>query len=55
MNAIQHYEVTMMRKYKNDEDLSFCQTGDGSCFVAEFSLQSNIQPDIRWYNFEVLP
>ena len=40
MNAIQHYEVTMMREYTSDGHLSFCLEKDDSCFIAEFSLQS---------------
>ena len=40
MNAVQKYEVTMIRKYKNSPGVPFCLTGDGTCFVAEFSLQS---------------
>ena len=40
MDAIQHYEVTMMRKYESDHGISFCRTRDSTCFIAEFSLQS---------------
>jgi len=40
MNAIQNFEVTMMRKYESDNDVSFCRTGESTCFIAEFSLQS---------------
>ena len=40
MNAVKHHEVTMMRKYKSDNDIPFCRSGDGSCFIAEFSLRS---------------
>ena len=40
MNAIQNYEVTMMRKYDSDNDISLCRTGNVTCYIAEFSLQS---------------
>ena len=45
MNAIQHYEVTMMRKYQNDKGPSFCLAKDSSYFIAEFSLQGNVETD----------
>ena len=45
MNAIQHYEVTMMRKYQSDKGPSFCLAKDSSCFIAEFSLQGNVETD----------
>ena len=40
MNAVQNYEVTMMRKYESDNDISLCRTGNVNCYIAEFSLQS---------------
>ena len=40
MNAVQNYEVTMMRKYDSDNDISLCRTGNVTCYIAEFSLQS---------------
>ena len=41
MNAVQNYEVTMMRELKgSDSDLSLCNARDDNCFIAEFSLQS---------------
>ena len=44
MNAVQKYEVTMIRKYNSaHHELQFCHAGDGACYVAEFSLQSKFQ------------
>ena len=40
MNAVQHYEVTMMRKYESDNDVPFCHSGESTCFIAEFSFRS---------------
>ena len=40
MNAVQNYEVTLMRKYDSDNDISLCRTGNVTCYIAEFSLQS---------------
>ena len=44
MNAVQKYEVTMIRQYNDaNREIKFCHTGHGDCFVAEFSLQSKSQ------------
>ena len=44
MNAVKKYEVTMIRKYNSaHHELQLCHTGDGACYVAEFSLQSKFQ------------
>ena len=44
MNAVQKYEVTMIRRYNDtNREMKFCHTGHGDCFVAEFSLQSKSQ------------
>ena len=41
MSAIQNYEVTMMRKYDCTKfDIRFGVKNSGTCYVAEFSLQS---------------
>lgn len=49
MNAVQKYEVTMIRKYKSGSpDVPYCLRGDGTCFVAEFSLQSEFAKNLRW-------
>ena len=41
MNAVKKYEVTMIRRYHGaNREMQFCHSGDGACYVAEFSLQS---------------
>ena len=41
INAVKHFEVTMMRKYESDNAVSFCRSGESTCFIAEFSLRVN--------------
>ena len=41
INAVKHFEVTMMRKYQSDKGDSICRSGESTCFIAEFSLRVN--------------
>ena len=41
INAVKHFEVTMMRKYQSDKGVSICRSGESTCFIAEFSLRVN--------------